>query len=258
MRPVNVPTCLQSQSALKTPLEFPVFRPAGDQALVVELGAGIDRASNGLVRSLDTALSAASWPGIRGTVPSYRSLLVYYDPITVSYAELIARLRVLSESPRVQQVLSRRWRLPVLYGEDCLADLTDLADKLQMSPAEVVETHTAPEYMVYMMGFSPGFSYLGELPKRLEVPRKLVPAKSVPANSLQVGGAQTALSSMPMPSGWYVIGRTPAKMYDLRREQPFLLAGGDSVSFYSIGADEFAVLSADAEAGRWSPQELET
>lgn len=225
---------------------------------MVELGAGIDRASNALVRGLDAALSAASVPGIRGTVPSYRSLLVYYDPLVLSYADLIDRIRALAASPLGERIQGRKWLLPVLYGEECDADLVALAEKLRMSPSEVIEAHTGPQYLVYMMGFSPGFAYLGELPARLEVPRKLVPAKSVPANSIQVGGAQTAVSSMPMPSGWYVIGRTPALMYDLRRERPFLLSGGDSVSFFPIKASEFAVLSADAQAGRWVPQEAAT
>lgn len=220
------------------------------------MGSDIDRASNALVRALDAALSAESWPGIRGTVPSYCALLVYYDPVVISYAELTACLRTLAASAKHQHTPARKWRLPVLYGAECQADLVELAGLLQMSPAEVVEMHSAPEYMVHMMGFSPGFAYLGELPKRLEIPRKLVPAKSVPANAIQVGGAQTAVSSMPMPSGWYVIGRTPAKMYDLRRAQPFLLTGGDSVVFYAINADEFAALSADAETGRWVPHEV--
>lgn len=233
--------------------DFPRFSPAGDQALVAELGPGIARSINARVRALDAAVKSACWPEIIDSVPSYRSLLVYYDPAALSYDALKDRLLALCGTSVAANAKARRFTLPVLYGAECDADLQALAQKLGMHADDVVAAHCGAEYMVYMVGFSPGFAYLGELPKTLEVQRKLVPARSVPANSIQVGGAQTAVSSMPMPSGWYVIGRTPLKMYDLRRDEPFLLQGGDLVNFQPVSASEFARQSAQAESAAFMP-----
>jgi len=175
--------------------------------------------------------------------------LIYYDARAVSYTELADKVAELMRTPSSSAARCRRICLPVLYGDECAEDLHDLATKLELSVEKVIEIHSSTEYMVYMMGFSPGFAYLGELPSQLTIPRKLVPARSVPANSIQVGGAQTAVSSMPMPSGWYVIGRTPLLMYDVRRLNPFLLEGGDLISFSPVLLAEFRELSLAAAAG---------
>ena len=238
---------------LSFPAPFPRFSPAGDQAIVVEIGSDISRVTNARVRDLDGAVRVANWPEIVDTVPSYRSLLVYYDAAKSSYDELRAKLLSLCLSPQTSTGRSRTWRIPVFYGGECEGDLRALAEKVHMPIDKVIAEHVSTEYMVYMVGFSPGFAYLGELPKSLEVPRKAVPARSVPANSIQVGGAQTAVSSMPMPSGWYVIGRTPVRMYDLRREEPFLLQGGDLVTFTPIDLADFTLLSLAADKGSLTP-----
>jgi KipI family sensor histidine kinase inhibitor len=235
------------------PSDAATFRIAGDQAVVVELGDDISRATNARVRRLDRALRESAIEGVIDTVPSYRSLLVYYEPRSISHTDLIEMLKsILSEASGANE-RTKRWHLPVLYGAECAADLSALAGKVGHSEEEIIRIHSGAEYMVYMVGFSPGFSYLGELPRALEVPRKLVPARSVPANSIQIGGAQTAVSSMPMPSGWYIVGRTAVWMYDLRRTSPFLLAAGDLVRFHPVGAGEFAALGERAERGELEP-----
>jgi KipI family sensor histidine kinase inhibitor len=217
--------------------------------MVVELGPDISQASNARVRHLDSAIKAMCWPELVDTVPSYRSLLIYYDTALISFDQLAAKVVPLCDGGDALNKRSRRWRLPVRYGGECIDDLNELARKVGMEAEEVVATHSSVEYMVFMVGFSPGFAYLGELPRALEVPRKLVPARVVPANSIQVGGAQTAVSSMPMPSGWYIIGRTPVRMYDPARAEPFLLEGGDRVSFVAVSQTAFDEALAAAEHG---------
>lgn len=231
--------------------EIDRIAPAGDQALVVELGAAISRAVNQRIRDLDEALSQAGWPEVIATVPSYRSLLVYYDPINVSFDELSQRIQILSQSTKGVSRPVRRWTLPVCYGREYGFDLEALAVALGLSPDEIIRTHSEAEYMVYMIGFSPGFAYLGELPSRLEVPRKAIPAPLVPPNTIQIGGQQTAISSMPMPSGWYIVGRTPVRMFQPASPKPFLLDGGDLVRFEPITPTRFSDISERMDRGEF-------
>lgn len=244
---------LRPQSGTEVRAEIHRIAPAGDHALVVEFAAHISRDINQRVRDLEYALAQASGPEIVATVPSYRSLLVYFDPVDVSFEELSQRIRSLSQCVKGESRKPKRWTLPVCYGEEYGPDLNDLAATLSVPSEEVIEEHSAVEYMVYMIGFSPGFAYLGELPTKLEVPRKTVLAPLVPANTIQIGGQQTAVSSMPMPTGWYVVGRTPIRTYDSARHAPFLLEGGDFVKFEAITSREFRDISAKAATGEYQP-----
>lgn len=229
--------------------------PAGDEALVIEFDAVVSRAVNAEVRAFDRALRLAGWREVRAVVPSYHSLLVYYDSTKVGFHDLAARIRQIDAAAGRAGERNRRWRLPVCYGLDCEADIADLAASLNLSCEDIVAAHANVEYSVYLLGFSPGFAYLGELPQNLQIPRKSVPSARVPANAVQLAGQQTAVSSMPMPSGWYVVGRTPAAMFDAARDRPFLLEGGDLVTFEPIDRAEFDRL---ASAGTLPPWEWTT
>ena len=213
--------------------------PAGDEAAVVEFEPAISRAINAKVRALDRAVVAANWPEVRATVPAYRSLLIYYDPVASSFSDLASRIRALSDIAGGAPVRARRWRIPICYELGSSDDLAALSTAVGLTIPQIIQQHAEPEYLVYMIGFSPGFAYLGELALALEIPRKATPAPSVPANAIQIGGRQTALSSMAMPSGWYVVGRTPVPMYMQGRQRPFLLEGGDRVQFEIISSAEF-------------------
>jgi KipI family sensor histidine kinase inhibitor len=234
--------------------EFPRFAPAGDAALVIELGREISRRLNESVRELEAAIRSAALPELIATIPAYTSLLVYYDPGLVSFEELVRKLRHLPRVASDKRPSRRRWTLPVCYGGTIGFDLELLADQVKLSAAEVVKLHASAEYMVYMTGFSPGFAYLGELPAALAVPRKSEIVPEIPSGTIQVGGVQTAISSMPMPTGWYIVGRTPAMLYDSRRPRCFLLEAGDYVRFAPIAADEFQRLSDAAERGEFMPE----
>jgi KipI family sensor histidine kinase inhibitor len=233
---------------------FPRFVPAGDAAIVVELGRVISRSLNERVQELDEALRDAAFPEVIATVPTYASLLVYYDSGLVLFGELVIKLRSLAAAGRRAKRSRRRWMLPVCYGGEIGFDLEALARLVKLPATEVVALHAAVEYMVYMIGFSPGFAYLGELPAALGVPRKSALLPEIPPGTIQIGGVQTAISSMPMPTGWYIVGRTPAMMYDARRPRPFLLEAGDYVRFAPIVADEFHALTAAADRGDFIPE----
>lgn len=234
--------------------EAMMIRPAGDHALVVEFDLRIDRSVNNSVLDLFDAIRKAGWRDIKGMVPSYRSLLIYYDPVQAAFSEIEHRIRGLLRQTQTVKRRVKRWNLPVCYEPVRAPDLNTYAEKVGLGVSDVVQIHSSIEYMVYMIGFSPGFAYLGELPKALEVQRKEVPVAHVPANAVQVGGQQTAVSSMPMPSGWYVVGQTPVPMFVPGRAHPFLLDGGDLVSFTPIANAEFERLSELASHDRFEPK----
>jgi KipI family sensor histidine kinase inhibitor len=230
---------------------LPRFLPAGDAALVVELGDAVDEQVNGRVMALDAAIAAAGIPGIEETVPTYRSLLVTYEPDAIGRPELVRRLAALLEAlpPAVQAPAGRRWTLPVVYGGAFGEDLGFVAAAHGLTEDEVIARHAGAEYRVHMIGFQPGFAYLGGLDPTLHTPRRADPRAGVPAGSIAVGGRQTAVYSVEAPSGWHLLGRTPVRVFDLRRAEPFLLAPGDRVRFRPLPADAWDALVRRAADG---------
>ena len=229
--------------------EQPRFLPAGDAAMTVELGDAISAELNERVLALDAALRAADVAGVVETVPTYRSLMIHYDPAVLSASALRARLDELRPDPGLQRSGVRLWRIPVAYGGPYGIDLEHVAERHGLTPQKAVELHSAAEYRVYMIGFAPGFSYLGGLDPRLYTPRRTDPRARTPAGSVSIGGIQAAVSSVEVPSGWHLLGRTPVRTFDLRREQPFLLSVGDAVRFEPIPHEEWPALDARAAAG---------
>jgi KipI family sensor histidine kinase inhibitor len=236
-----------------TAYDEPRFLAAGDGALVVELGDAIDPAINEAVLGLDAALASANVPGVLETVPTYRSLLVEYDPRVTDRDRLVEALRALRHAPAALPA-PRRFRIPVAFGGAYGEDLAEVADRVGMAPDEAVTAFTAAEYRVYMVGFAPGFSYLGPLPAPLHLPRRASPRLKVPAGTVGIGGIQAAVYSVPIPSGWHLLGRTPARAFDKRLAEPFLFRTGDLIRFTAIEPDAFAVLEEKAEAGAWRPE----
>ena len=231
----------------------PRFLTAGDAALVVELGDAIDPAINEAVLGLDAAIAAARLPGIIETIPTYRSLLVEYDPRVTDRDRLVAALGELRHAP-ASSLSPRRFTIPVAFGGAFGEDLDEVADRLGLAPDDVVASFAADEYRVYMVGFAPGFSYLGPLPDRLRLPRRPSPRLKVPAGTVGIGGIQAAVYSVPIPSGWHLLGRTPARAFDKRLPDPFLFRTGDLIRFCAIGADAFASLEEKAATGSWRPE----
>jgi KipI family sensor histidine kinase inhibitor len=218
----------------------------GDTALAVEFGTAMDAESNLRVFALDRALKSTPVEGVIETVPTYRSLLVHYDPLKLGFSELSERLLMLLDQPDSAGNPSRHWRVPVFYDG---LDLDDVAKAHDMTPDELIRRHSTPRYEVAMIGFTPGFSYLRGLDPIIATPRRAQPRIVTPAGTISIGGAQAALQCLPGPSGWHLLGRTPVRTFDPRRDPVYLIEPGDTVTFERIDAAEFDRLERLAERG---------
>ena len=227
----------------------PRFLPVGDTALSVEFGNTIEPEINDRVVAFDQAIKAAELPGVLETVPSYRALLVEYEPRLLSFPALVARLRAVDREAGGVVPTPRCWVVPVAYGDEFGEDLTEVARRRNLSPEAVIAAHASGAYRVYMIGFAPGFAYLGRLPATLELPRRETPRQRVAEGSVMIGGLQTAIAPMAIPTGWHVLGRTPLRCFDMKKPDPFLFRPGDRVRFRPIGLLEFETLSAQSGAG---------
>lgn len=222
---------------------WPIVSAFGDAAVLVTLGDRIDRAINRRVRRVAAALAEERAHGLRIGVPvvAYASLLVRFDPDGLSPDE--ARVAVSGVVARVEQEpadgaadsIGRLVEIPTRYGAADGEDLDGVATQLGLSPATVVDLHAATEYEVYMLGFAPGFAYLGTLPEAIAVPRRPAPRPRVPAGSVAIAERQTAVYPSVTPGGWNLIGRTDLTLWDVERDPPALLAPGDRVRFVPIG-----------------------
>ena len=231
---------LAGTSGLVQDLQGVRLMPLGDAALTVEFGSYIDAAINARVIACAEAVRAAAWPGILDVVPTYRSVTIHVDPLRLDLETLTDRLRRLRlhESVPTRQP-GRRHTIPVLYGGEWGPDLEDVAAFASLSVEATIRLHASTVYRVYMLGFTPGFPYLGTVPEPLAMPRLDTPRTSVPAGSVGIAGRQTGIYPSATPGGWRLIGRTPVPLIRGTGGAPFLLAPGDEVRFDPIDPDEF-------------------
>ena len=214
---------------------YPRIVPAGDAGWTVEFGREIDPAVNDRVLAFAEALAAHSPDGLIEVVPTFCSATVYFDPLVVEADELADRLlAVAASAPDRRRPSSRLVEVPVRYGGECGPDLEDLAGQVRLPVERVIALHASVEYRVYMLGFMPGFPYLGKVPEALALPRLATPRPNVPAGSVGLAGNQTGIYPIDCPGGWRLIGRTPRRLYDPQRDQPFLFEPGDRVRFLPI------------------------
>ena len=225
----------------------------GDGALTLEFGDRIDPALNARVMAARSALATLKLDGISDLVPTYRSLTVHFDPLQLDRDALGRALLQAAASPDQKSAPATRWLIPVIFGGEFGPDLAQVAQTTGRSESDVIAAVCATELRVFLIGFLPGFPYLGELPDWLHLPRRTTPRTAVPANSLAIAGPQVAVYPWQSPGGWHLLGRTPARMFDVAdAERPALLAPGDSVRFRAIEHSEFDELTSDLEAGRIS------
>ncbi len=227
----------------------PRFLPSGDAAVTVEFGATVDPRLNGLVLKLDEQIAAMDLPGLVETVPTYRSLLVQFDPLSFDYDSFVAKVSAIAVSLSPKQGSRKRWKVPVVYGGAFGIDLEDVAARHGMRTAEVIERHAGAVYRIYMIGFMPGFAYLGGLDPVLATPRRENPRLKTPAGTISIGGAQAAVASVEAPSGWHLLGRTPVRGFMAEREPPLLFEAGDEVVFQPVPESRWEALDRAAAAG---------
>jgi KipI family sensor histidine kinase inhibitor len=238
-----------SSKAMAAPPSPPRILPSGDAAITVEFSRTIDTEANRRVLALDRILAREAVAGITETVPTYRSLLVHYDPLQIGFDALGAKLTALAQLPMPQKAERKCWRIPVSYGGEHGLDLEDVAKKLGMTTEEIVARHVAGDYRVAMIGFTPGWSYLSGLDHSLQMPRRQNPRLLTPAGTISIGGVQTGVQCLAGPSGWHLLGRTAVRTYQLHRDPIFLLEPGDAVTFAAVDAKTFAEQDRAAEQG---------
>jgi inhibitor of KinA len=229
--------------------------PLGDNALMVEVGDVINESTHHRVQKVWRALAAAPLPGVTELVPAYTTVTAFYDPAAAVQAGapedsiadwLGGKLRErIKDPPKTDKFKGRTVEIPVCYDAEFGPDLGLVAKQAKLTPEEVIKRHAKPEYLVYLVGFAPGFPYLGGLPKELQTPRHAKPRMTVPPGSVGLGGEQTGIYPLATPGGWNLIGRTPVKLFRPTEEPPVLLRAGDRVKFKAITRAEFTKLEGE-------------
>lgn len=214
--------------------------PAGDRALTVDFGNVIDPAVNDRVQALAKKLADASPAGVIEYTPTFRSLLVFYDPSVLGFEALKARLLSLAQNTNASSSASKRlFKIPCCYGGHFGPDLADMEKHTGLTRDEIVAIHSGVNYRIYMLGFLPGFVYLGGLDPKIAMPRLSTPRLKIPKGAVGIGGNQTGVYPLESPGGWRLIGGTPLDFYDPDREEPVLCKAGDYIRFVPVSACDY-------------------
>jgi inhibitor of KinA len=237
------------------PAFSPAIHPAGDRAVCVELGDAISVEINTRVRALELLIQDRGVAGVAETVPTFRSLLVYYDPLVTGYDVLVRTLEELAQQAgKTALPPSRQVELPCCYDPELGLDLEAAARRLSLSTDEVARLHAGPTYHLYFIGFTPGLPYMTGMPERLHLPRLATPRTKVPPGSVGIGGIQCCIYSVESPGGYWILGRTPLSLYDPEGPEPVLLKAGDRVRFRPIDRVEYDRIAAAVAARTYRPQ----
>ncbi len=232
------------------------YLPAGDAALVVEFGSEISDAINDKVQAMGKSILDAQLPGVREVIPTFRSLMVTFDPVQTHFSALCRKLKKLEKNCQISEGTKKRViKIPCCYGGAFGPDMADLAAHAGMSEQEVIAVHSGTDYRIYMMGFLPGFAYLGGLDKRLEMPRLKTPRVRILAGAVGIGGSQTGVYPLDSPGGWRLIGRTPLELYDPKHSPYILCHAGEYIRFVPISPEEYQTIREQVTAGTY---QLET
>ena len=218
-----------------------LYYPLGDQAIVIQLGDMISKDIHQHITSICNFLEEYSFEGFIEYVPAFTTVSIFYDPLITEYETVEPLMQEMLEAISEEEVKAAAVtiEIPVLYGGLQGPDLSFVAAHAGMTEAEVIDLHTSAEYLVYMIGFAPGFPYLGGLDERIVVPRKETPGAAIPAGAVGIAGAQTGIYPIETPGGWQIIGQTPLKLFDVERHPPALLKAGNSLRFMAITEAEF-------------------
>lgn len=227
------------------------FLSAGDTAIVVEFGDRIDRTLSDRVLRLGARVRAVEVPGVVETVPTYRSLMVHYDPLVTDSATLREQISALLDDNAASTGVGRLWRVPACYESTHAPDIAEVAETKGLTVDEVIRLHTETQFHIYMIGFVPGYPYMGDLPEQLVLPRRADPRIRVPAGSIAIASTMTAIYPLESPGGWHLIGTTPIRLFDAAQPRPALFSPGDKVRFEPVSAAQFDDIRAATQAGTY-------
>lgn len=217
------------------------FLKAGESSLIIELGNEISPIINYNLKKITDYLDSLKHPAIKDLLPTYRSVIVYYDPLLISFEELkdMVEKNCKIDDTNVDSMKKFIVEIPVLYGGEYGPDIENIATHNNLSIEKVIKIHTSGEYLVYMLGFTPGFPYLGGMDKRIATPRLKTPRTKIPGGSVGIAGEQTGVYPIESPGGWQLLGRTPLNFFDPNNEKPFLINAGEYIKFVQISEEEY-------------------
>lgn len=227
--------------------EFDVkFLLCGDSALTVEFGNSIDEEINTTIRGFCSILDNANIYGIAEYVPTYRSVTIHYEAEKIDFESLVQTLKAQIEHLyRIDIPAGDIMDVPVCYGGELGPDLQYVAQYNHLTQEEVIRIHSSPTYLIYMLGFTPGFAYMGRMDERIATPRLTVPRTAIPAGSVGIAEKQTGIYPIPSPGGWQLIGQTPYALFDSQRKDPFLFCAGQRIRFVPISKEKFCSLKGE-------------
>ncbi|MTI70454.1 MAG: 5-oxoprolinase subunit PxpB [Firmicutes bacterium] len=216
------------------------YLPSGDSSLIIEVGNEISENINKKIRDLVYCINKAKIKGIVELIPTYSTILISYDPIKISFNGLVEKLKEVEKNMKeIKLPEALVIHIPTLYGGEYGKDIQYVSKHNNITAKEVIKIHSEAKYLVYMLGFTPGFPYLGGMSEKISTPRLKTPREKIPAGSVGIAGSQTGIYPIDSPGGWRLIGRTPIKLFNLDREKEVLLKAGDYLKFYPIDEEEY-------------------
>ncbi|MFJ7737521.1 5-oxoprolinase subunit PxpB [Lysinibacillus sp. NPDC097287] len=237
------------------------IRPLSDSALVIQVGEGINEVTHTKVKNILNLLENHPFSGFVEAVPAYNNVTVYYNPINVYFSNLEKGVKtpyenvkttiisLMNQFHRTETTTDRIVKIPVVYGGEMGPDLEFVASYNGLTPSEVIKIHSSTEYLVYMLGFAPGFPFMGGMDKQIATPRKETPRLAIAPGSVGIAGSQTGIYPLETPGGWQIIGRTPSRLFLPEQSPPTLLQPGDRIQFVPISLEEY---TSDWEMKVWA------
>ncbi|MGY4257731.1 inhibitor of KinA [Bradyrhizobium sp. USDA 4516] len=220
--------------------EFPQYRPVAEHALLVEFGEEINTATHDRVLQFDRALSKSPFEGFVEAIPAYASVLVCFDPLLTDHAAVRHAVAALVVAGPSEKLAGALWEVEICYDQEFATDLARVAEACGLSQEEVISAHSSGDYKVYMYGFAPGYAYMAGVPPSIQLPRKQAAVRDIPAGSVLIAGSQCLVTTLKMPTGWWIIGRSPTRILnEAAANRPFLFDVGDSVRFQRISRAQY-------------------